>query len=713
MQKVTDSVKALLARYAKITLTAYIDGSKLDALLGDVQQDTSCGAEDAFSFGNACAASVKLTVAASMPGLRGHGLRITWAVDETEYPLFEGKILNASVSAGRTYIEAWDAMYYGGSDLFIATSAMLQTIDAADAFGRIAAAIGVEAADEALRLLEGIKIQNGMGHLPEEASNSAVAGYIAGLVGGNAMIDRAGKLTARQIQTVDFESQPYEGGASAQNGDFAVTGVTLQREDIITIVNEDGTTSEETTVQEFGAGDGTLMVQNPLADQLAADRCYAQLQNVEFRPGLYSFPGGLLLEPGDVFAIHSMDGSYAVAAITLNMSFDGGVKTTAGCGGEMEKGGAQGAINQALATLNADFARLRSLVAENAEIVSAKITHLTAEDITAGRIHSTDFSAVNLPLIYPLEGTLQYSTRSGSMIQINDASNRNLQGLTIYGKTNQLGSPSPALPVPLTHAGNDGTLAVTVASQSLVVATPNGLPGIPVPSGGNYTDENGKQWICDEIDFATGAYIKRVGIAQLAASAFMLAENNGYPVGDSVMFYCFPPGVMSGFKYALCDRLPNDTGVLSKDVNGFYGSGARFYCRIKGVSDTATFKSLMDGATFAYVLATPEETSLGKDQLAAYAKIHTVRPSTIISNSAGAYMTVRYIAAQHDVVFPAAGTYPTNGEQIVRGFEIDFSTGTIRGVFWSEPIENLTARVEAMEEQQADLLKRVQELEKA
>lgn len=46
--------------------------------------------------------------------------------------------------------------------------------------------------------------------------------------------------------------------------------------------------------------------------------------------------------------------------------------------------------------------------------------------------------------------------------------------------------------------------------QTLTLSTPNGLPGIPVTSGGNYTDENGQQWICDEVDFGRGVYVQRV-----------------------------------------------------------------------------------------------------------------------------------------------------------------------------------------------------------
>lgn len=401
MQQVSDSVKALLARYAKITLKAYLNGQALDVGVGACEPSFSCGDDEAFSFGNACATSINLTLAASMPDIKGMALKITWAVDETEYPLFDGRIENAVVTAGRTAVEAWDAMYYGGSDAFVPTWGMQQDIDAADAFSGIAAAMGVTASDEALQLLAGITIAGGLGHLPEDTSNSAASGYIAGLVGGNAMIDRAGQLTVRKLAPTDFETEPYAGGASAQGEDFFVTGITLQREEVLTIRNEDGTTTEQELVTEYGAGDGTLMVSNPLADQDAADRSYESLSDISFRPGSYSFPGGLLLEPGDLFTVHSMDGSYTVAAVMISMSFDGGVKTTVSCGGNAPEGGAQGAINQALATLYADFARLRTLVAENAQIVSARITNLSSDDITAGRIHSTDFATVELQELYP------------------------------------------------------------------------------------------------------------------------------------------------------------------------------------------------------------------------------------------------------------------------------------------------------------------------
>ena len=46
--------------------------------------------------------------------------------------------------------------------------------------------------------------------------------------------------------------------------------------------------------------------------------------------------------------------------------------------------------------------------------------------------------------------------------------------------------------------------------QTLTLQTPNGLPGVPVTKDGNYTDQNGQQWVCDEIDLGRGKYVQRV-----------------------------------------------------------------------------------------------------------------------------------------------------------------------------------------------------------
>ena len=55
--------------------------------------------------------------------------------------------------------------------------------------------------------------------------------------------------------------------------------------------------------------------------------------------------------------------------------------------------------------------------------------------------------------------------------------------------------------------------------QLLTLPTPTGLPGIPVTSGGNYTDSTGQQWVCDEVDLERGVRVQRI------ASFVINAEN--------------------------------------------------------------------------------------------------------------------------------------------------------------------------------------------
>lgn len=61
--------------------------------------------------------------------------------------------------------------------------------------------------------------------------------------------------------------------------------------------------------------------------------------------------------------------------------------------------------------------------------------------------------------------------------------------------------------------------------QLLTLPTPNGLPGIPVTSGGSYTDQSGQQWVCDEVDLERGVKVQRVDKAAFDSTK-PLAEQN-------------------------------------------------------------------------------------------------------------------------------------------------------------------------------------------
>lgn len=112
---------------------------------------------------------------------------------------------------------------------------------------------------------------------------------------------------------------------------------------------------------------------------------------------------------------------------------------------------------------------------------------------------------------------------SGAAITATDSFAAPFVGLRVCGKSTQDGTPLPTAPVPIVSAGDGGTVVVTVSdgannSQTLTLQTPNALPGIPVASSGNYTDESGQQWVCDEVDLARGVRVQRITKIKVTSS---------------------------------------------------------------------------------------------------------------------------------------------------------------------------------------------------
>jgi hypothetical protein len=183
--------------------------------------------------------------------------------------------------------------------------------------------------------------------------------------------------------------------------------------------------------------------------------------------------------------------------------------------------------------------------------------------------------------------------------------------------------------------------------QTLTVSTPNGLPGIPVASGGNYTDANGQQWICAEKDYARGVYIQRCGHYVFNGSeqwsGIVISTVNGTP-------YVRIPVARSEKEY--------DTNILCNLGKGQRWVGPEYTLFINGYEYFAVGGDALRGATnldefkailaespieLIYKLETPIETPLPAEELAAYAALHTYRDRTTVSNDAGAYMAMEYV----------------------------------------------------------------------
>lgn len=236
---------------------------------------------------------------------------------------------------------------------------------------------------------------------------------------------------------------------------------------------------------------------------------------------------------------------------------------------------------------------------------------------------------------------------SGASITTTDAFAAPLVGLRVCGKSTQDGTPLPTAPVPIVSAGDGGTVVVTVSdgankSQTLTLQTPNALPGIPVTSGGNYTDENGQQWVCDEVDLARGVRVQRITKIKVTSSL------NWQTSGQKVDRY-FAWFAGSSATNVLCTHF--STTVGSEVVGGAIANQNNligFAYAQKGTSTLDEFKAFLD-AKEVYVwtsLATPVETALSAAEIAAYKALTTYAPTTVISASGGAGMAASY---QRDV----------------------------------------------------------------
>ena len=185
--------------------------------------------------------------------------------------------------------------------------------------------------------------------------------------------------------------------------------------------------------------------------------------------------------------------------------------------------------------------------------------------------------------------------------------------------------------------------------QSITFSTPDGLPGIPVSSGGNYTDENGQQWVCDEIDLARGKYIQRVGTETINGGYDFLETSDapGRFLQNSVFTNSYKNGDYESIcNIALWTAWGYDAGSTAWK---FAINQTNFYLYPPTASGITTadelnafLNSLGFPLVFAGQLATPIETDLPAEEIAAYKALHTYTPNTTVSNDAAAWMKVGY-----------------------------------------------------------------------
>lgn len=174
--------------------------------------------------------------------------------------------------------------------------------------------------------------------------------------------------------------------------------------------------------------------------------------------------------------------------------------------------------------------------------------------------------------------------------------------------------------------------------QLLTLPTPNGLPGIPVTSGGSYTDSTGRQWVCDEVDLERGVKAQRVNAVDLSTCKITGTTELAVTKRLSIML------PIRGRDYkteALCNKLQFLVS-FSDDTPHFYvdTSNAQVFIPI-GAKNPEEGEYIL-----FYVLATPIENPLTPDEIAAYKALTAYGPDTVVQAGDGAGVKLEY---QRDV----------------------------------------------------------------
>lgn len=244
---------------------------------------------------------------------------------------------------------------------------------------------------------------------------------------------------------------------------------------------------------------------------------------------------------------------------------------------------------------------------------------------------------------------------TGNPVSCNDAYSAPLCGLTVYGKSTQDGTPTPDAPVPIVSAGDGGSVVVKVSDgngkeQTLTLQTPTGLPGIPVTSGGNYTDQNGQQWICDEVDLERGVRVQMV-------TTMVFSDSSGFAASSTT----------NGIRFLRAVKNLKITDTGTADANAFCSalalgaSGGTWltpdvftitktdlYVRFKNITSLGELQQYLQQTPMSLtaILAAPIETPLFPAEIAAYKALTAYAPDTVVQASDGAGIKLDY---QRDV----------------------------------------------------------------
>ena len=197
--------------------------------------------------------------------------------------------------------------------------------------------------------------------------------------------------------------------------------------------------------------------------------------------------------------------------------------------------------------------------------------------------------------------------------------------------------------------GTTATAYSPYREQLLTLPTPNGLPGIPVTSGGNYIDPQGQQWVCDEVDLERGLRVQRV-------TTIVFTDNREFKLektGNGIRFWrrseeLKKADVTTADSSAFCSALALGQSGGTWSSHNVFTINVKLYVRFKNITTLDELQQYLQQTPMSLtaILATPIETPLTSAEIAAYKALTAYGPDTVVQAGDGAGVKLGY---QRDV----------------------------------------------------------------
>lgn len=368
----------------------------------------SFGGADTVTIGGVTAAMVTLTLSGAH-NLRDKTITVSIGADVSgtvQYvPLGTFVVATCKQVDDTTTVTAYDAAYYALGGTYTPTVSSGVTVAAV--LSDVATQCGLTLAT----LPAAASTTSVVGDLTGKTCRDMV-GYLAALVGCNALIDRDGKLALRWFASSGQSYSPSDYYNAGLSIDGTSTLACIQATVESTTTDADGNTSVTTNTYTAGGTGTGISIQNPYMTQAILDTVWASIGGLAYTVGSCDIFHGLLIEPGDLVTITDKAGvAHTLAVMSLELSIDGGCRakiqatadsatdTGANVTGSMTKQITKIAKDVTeFYTIVAQKAKVTDLEAANAEISSLKTEKANVADLNAatGRIDDLEADTASL-----------------------------------------------------------------------------------------------------------------------------------------------------------------------------------------------------------------------------------------------------------------------------------------------------------------------------